>query len=264
MKGLASGLCIILLAAFAAYAGPLEISIGGGPTATSLDDINASIVVFNTLIEHLNETFAVHPDVTGSVAPLMPMVSGLSLHASERYGFTDWLAVGAQLEYMRSSTSTAGSYQGAETSTIDIDLGFQSIGILLGARVTFLNLGLLLAADLGVGYYYASLDHDIVFQIPEEYPEVISGVPPEGSGHNAGGAMGFEAGLSLSYPVAPWLSLGSTVTYRSASIGRLTDANGAELDLDGTGVPETANLDGIVVQINFSILIDLSLDGGKE
>jgi hypothetical protein len=264
MKGLAAGLCIILLAAWAAYAGPLEISFGGGPTATSLDDINAAIIVFNTLIEHLNETFAVHPDVTGSVDPLTPMVSGLALHAAERYWINDWLGVGAQLEYTRSGTSTAGEYQGAETSVIDVDLRFQGIGILLGARATFLDLGLLLAADLGVGYYYASLDHDIVFQIPEEYPEAISGVPPEGSGHNAGGTVGFEAGLSLSYPIAEWFTIGSTLTYRSASVGRLTDDQGVDLDLDGSGVPETANLDGIIVQLTFSINIDLSLDGGKE
>ncbi len=264
MKGLASVLCIMLLATAAAVAGPLELSIGGGPSATSLDDINASISVFNTLINHLNETFADHPDVSGTVGTLSPIVSGLSMHASERYWLADWIAVGAGVEYTRSGASTYGTYEGSETSTIDLSLASQTLGVLVGSRIRFLNMGLLLAADLAAGFYHSILDHTVVFEIPEEYPDAISGVPPESAGRSTGNTFGVEAGFSLAYPIAEWVTVGALLSYRSATIPALKGEDGQPFDLDGNGVPEAINLDGITVQFTFSIRVDLSLDGGKE
>ena len=118
MKGLASVLVILLLS-WSALAGPLEMSIGGGPAATSLNDINAAIDVFNTLITGLNDTWDVIPGVSGHVDLLAPMISGMVLCASERYWVADWIAFGGRFEYSRLATSTRGQYQGAETSTID-------------------------------------------------------------------------------------------------------------------------------------------------
>ena len=137
-------------------------------------------------------------------------------------------------------------------------------GCLAGCRATFLDAGLRLAAEGGVGYYYAVSNRAVVFEIPTEYPDVISGVPSEGEGRYSGGTLGFELGLSLSYPVTSWLSIGSSVSYRAATVNVLTDSAGGDFDLDGDGTPESVDLDGITVRLTFSLNIDLSLNGEKE
>jgi hypothetical protein len=264
MKGLAVALLATLAASAGAIAGPLEITIGGGPAATSLDDVNASIGVFNALILDLNETFAVHPDVTGSVEQLGPMVSGLSLRIGERYWLGDWLGFGAHFQYARSSSAATGFYQGSDVSTIDVALDFDGVGIVLGGCATFIDVGLLISAEIGVGYYFAILDRSVVFEVPSEYPDVISDVPPEGEGRYTGGALGFEIGLAMSYPVTQWFAIGSVLTYRSATVDSLDDLEGTQLDLDGDGATESVNLSGVAVQLTLSLSIDLSLDGKKE
>ncbi len=263
MKGLAIGLLVILLGGAATSAGQLEMSIGGGPTAISLKGINGSIGVINTVIDLLNETFAIHPDVTGSVDSLKPMSSGLALCAEERYWLTDWFAFGGRFEYLRSTSAVSGEYHGSEVSTIDIALDLNGIGLVLGARVVFLDMGLVLAAEGGVGYYYTMFDRSITFEIPSEYPDVISVVPPEGEGRYTGGTFGLELGISLYYRIAPWFSIGSSVSYRSGSIEAPSDRDGDGLDLDGDGVTEGIDLDGVSVQFTFSVSIDLALTGEK-
>jgi hypothetical protein len=262
MKGLAS-LPVILLLGWSALAGPLELSISAGPAATSLNDINTAILVFNTLITHLNETLAVIPGVSGHVDPLAPMISGIALRASERYWVADWIAFSGRFEYSRLATSTRGQYQGAEASTIDVSAGLHNLSVLVGSRVEFLDVGLRLSGDVAVGYFYTTFDHAVVFEIPSEYPDAISGVPPQGEGRHAGGTLGLEVGLSMSYPVADGLSIEALLAYRSATIPVLADAAGQSLDLDGNGAPESATLDGLSVQVGFSLAIDLSLDGEK-
>jgi hypothetical protein len=264
MKGLAVALLATLLAGAGAVAGPLEISFGGGPAATSLDDINASIGVFTQLIAHLNETFAVHPDVSGSVGELQSMVSGFSFHVAERYWLIDWFGLGAQFEYTRSSSAVAGFFEGSEISTIDVALDLDAVGAVVGGCATFLDAGLLLSAEIGVGYYYAIVNRSVVFEIPPEYPDVISGVPPEGEGRYGGGALGLEIGLSLTYPITRWLAVGSVLSYRSATVNSVADPQGTELDLDGDGIRESVNLSGVTVQLTFSLSIDLSPDERKE
>ena len=264
MKGLATLLIAGLLTSVGALAGPLEMSFGGGPTAAALGTVNASIDVVNALITHLNETFAVHPDVAGSVDPLDPMVSGFAFRIGERIWLTDWFGVGAAAEYFASSTETRGAYDGSEVSTIDLALGAKSVSITAGGRAIFLDVGLQLAADAAIGYYYVLFDRAVQFEIPTEYPDVISAVPADGDVRYTGSVLGFEAGLSLSYPVAPWFTLGSSVTYRSTASGAVTDAAGEELDLVGDGTPDAIDLDGITVRLTFSINIDLSPDGEKE
>jgi len=263
MKGLATGLLAILLIGAAASAGQLEMAIGGGPAAISLKEINGSIGVINTVIDLLNETFAVHPDVTGSVGQLDPISSGLSLCAEEWYWLTDWFAFGGRFEYLRSSSAVSGEYHGADLSTIDIALGMNSVGFLLDGRATFLDMGIVLSVQAGIGYYYAAFDRSVTFQIPVEYPDVISVVPPEGTGRHSGGTFAVELGISLCYPITSWFSIGSSISYRSGSVERATDRDGAGLDLDGDGVTEGLNLDGISVQIAFSVDIDLSLTEEK-
>ena len=264
MRRLASVLLFVLLASLTGVAGPLEMWIGGGPAATSLDELNAAITVFNTLITHLNDTFAVHPDVSGVVGSLDPMLSGLSLRAGERYWLTDWFAVGAQVEYISSTSATFGQYQGSSTSTIDIGLGFHNVGFLLSSRFMFLDMGLQLGAEAGVGYYHSVVTRDVTFEIPVEYTDGVSGVPADGSGRFTGGTIGFEGGISLAYPVTPWFTIGSLLTYRSATVPSLSDSQGGLLDIDSDGTSESINLSGITVQLTFSINIDLSLDERKE
>jgi len=264
MKGLATLLIATLLVGAAASAGPLEISFGAGPNATVLADINASIGVFNTLIAHLNETFDVHPDVSGAVDPLDPMVSGLSFCAGERFWLIDWFGVGAAVEYARSTSSTIGFFEGSDISTIDAAFGLTSVSVTLGGRATFLDAGLRLAVDGGVAYTYAIWDGSVLFEIPSEYPDAISGVPPEGESRYTGSTIGFELGLCLSYPIAEWFIIGSSVSYRAATIDSVANREGAQLDLDGDGTPEAIDLDGITVRLTISLNIDLSLNDEKE
>ncbi|MCX6100048.1 MAG: hypothetical protein NTV92_01225 [Candidatus Bipolaricaulota bacterium] len=262
MKGLASVIGILLVSGVA-LAGPLEVSIGGGPATTSLDDINTSILLFNTLITHLNETLAVIPGVSGTVGTLAPMISGMALRASERYWVTDWIAVTGCFEYNRVSTATRGQYIGAETSTIDVSAALTNLSILVGSRIQFLDVGLRLAGDVTAGYFYSTLDHAVVFEIPSEYPDAISGVPPEGEGRASGGTFGVEAGLSMSYPIVDGFCIEALLAYRWATVPVLRDATATPLDFDGNGTPESASLDGLSVQIGFSLALDLSLDGEK-
>jgi len=264
MRGLALVLFTVLVTGVAAIAGPLEMWVGGGPAATSLEEVNAAIGVFNTLIAHLNETFEVHPDVSGAVDPLQPIIGGLALRAGERYWLNDWFAIGAQVEYVRSASATTGEYVGSSLSTIDIALGFHTVGFVLNGRATFLDVGLQLAAEVGAGFYYSMIDRAVVFEVPSEYPDAISGIPPEGTERFTGSALGFEAGMSLAYPLTKWFTIGSLLSYRSATVPSLSNNQGAALDIDGDGMSESMTLDGITVQLTFSIIVDLSLEGEKE
>ena len=264
MRGLALVLFTVLFTSVAAIAGPLEMWVGGGPAATSLEEVNAAIGVFNTLISHLNDTFAVHPDVSGAVKPLRPIISGLALRAGERYWLSDWFAIGGQIEYVRSASATAGEYVGSSLSTIDIALGFHAVDLVLNGRATFLDVGLRLAAEVGAGFYYSMIDRAVIFEVPSEYPDAISGIPSEGSDRFSGSTLGFEAGISLAYPLTEWFTIGSLLTYRSATVPSLSDDQGAALDIDGNGVSDSISLDGITVQLTFSITVDLSPQGEKE
>ena len=264
MKGLASVLLGMILMGVAGLAGPLELGFGAGPSFTSLASFNESIDAINKLLEHLNETFDVHPDVTGTVAPMPSMGTGLNLSAAEQYWLTDWFALGAHVEYMGSSSATTGVYQGSETSQIDLSYRSHVVGAVLGGEVTFVDLGLSLGATGGVGYFYTILDRNVILQIPAEYPDVIAGLPPEGEGRFTGGAFGLEAGISLTYPILGWLTIGTQVIYRSAEVGSLETSQGIGLDLNGDGQNESVSLNGLAVQFTFSINIDLSPGGGKE
>jgi len=264
MKGLASLLIAGILTSVAALAGPLEMTFGAGPSAAALGTLNESIGVINALIGELNETFDVHPDVSGTIDLLDPMGSGISLRAAERLWLTDWLGLGAGVEYFSTSTATQGFYEGSETSTIDIAVDLQSVGVTLGGRLTFLDVGLRLAAEAAAGYYYLICDRSTTFEVPSEYPDVLSSVPPDGAGRYTGGILGFEIGFSISYPIAQWFTIGSTVSYRATGQTSVTDATGAELDLVGDEEPDSIDLDGVTVRLAFSINIDLSPDGEKE
>jgi hypothetical protein len=264
MKGLASLLIAGILTSVAALAGPLEMTLGVGPSAAALGTLNDSIGVVNTLIGHLNDTFDVHPDVSGSIDLLDPMGSGMSLHAGERLWLTDWLGLGAGLSYFSTATATAGFYEGSETSTIDIALDMQSVGVTLGGRATFLDVGLRLAADVAAGYYYLICDRAVTFEVPSEYPDVLSNVPPEGEGRYTGSTFGFEIGFSISYPILRWFTIGSTVSYRATGQTATVDTTGTELDLTGDEEPDSIDLNGVTVRLAFSINIDLSPDGEKE
>ena len=264
MKRLASALIVVVLLGIAGTAKPLELGLGGGPSFALLDSLNESIAILNTLIGHLNETFTIHPDVSGTVAPMPSMGKGLCLTASEQYRITDWFAFGAHVEYMGSSSATAGMYQGSEDSEIDLSYRSHILGVMLGGDITFVDIGLRLGAIGGLGYFHTILDRKVLFEIPSEYPEAIAGVPPAGEGRYSGGAFGLEAGIVLTYPLFEWLTIGTRVVYRTANVASLSSYGGPELDLDGDGRSDSLNLSGLAVQFTFSINIDLSLEGGKE
>jgi hypothetical protein len=264
MKGLATALLFVGLIHPIVIAGSLEMSFGGGPSAVSLDAISDFIELSNAWITELNETFSVRPDVTGTVDLVPPIGGMLALHGAERYWLNDWFALGGHIGYSRTSTATAGFYEGTEVSEIAVDLAFHSVGCVLGGEARFLNVGLRLSAFGGVGYYYVIVDRKTVFEIPSEYQGIPVGVPPEGEGRYTGGTIGFEGGVSLTYPVAPWFLIGSRMAYRSARVSELTDATANVLDLDGDDVGESISLSGLTVQLAVSINIDLSLDGRKE
>lgn len=264
MKGLATALLLVGLIHLATIAGTLEMSLGGGPSAISLNAINDFITLANTWIEDLNETSSVLPNLTGEVDPVPPIRGGMYLQGAERYWPTDRLAFGGHVGYSRASTSTTGFYEGVEVSEITVDLAFHSVGGWLGGEATFLDIGLRLGAFGGIGYYYAILDRKTVFEIPAEYQEIPVGVPPDGEGRYTGGSIGFEAGFSLTYPVAPWFLIGSRLTYRSAEIARLANETADVLDLDGDEAGEPISLSALTVQLSISINIDLSPNGRKE
>jgi hypothetical protein len=192
------------------------------------------------------------------------MGTGVYLTAAERYWMTDWFALGAHVEYMGSSSATSGFYTGSDVSQIDLSYNSHVLGAVLSGSVTFVDLGLRLGAIGGVGYFHTILDRNVIFQIPAEYPEAIAGLPPEGEGRYTGGALGFEAGITLTYPIFDWFIIGTQVTYRSAEVDSLKTAQGVLMDLNGDGQSESVNLSGLAVLFTFSINIDLSLDGGKE
>ena len=265
MKGLLSVLLLgILLLSLPAMAGPLELALGAGPSFAALDSVNDSIGVFNALLAHLNETFDVHPDVTGTIAP-MPLVGrGLFLSGAERYWLTDWFGFGAHIDYFGASSRTSGFYQGDAVSRIDLAYALDVVSASLAADVAFVDLGIRIGASAGVGVHYGILDQTVVFEIPEEYPDVIAGIPPEGESRFTGSGLGFEAGVFVAYPITEWLIIGTRVGYRSANIAELTNEAGLPWDPDGDDRANGLNLTGFTVQISFSIAIDLSLDGGKE
>jgi len=264
MKGLTVCLCVTLLMSVAGLASTLEMSFSAGPSAVSLSQVNNAISAFNVLIEHLNETFEAHPDVDGSVEPLDLMRSGLTFRASEAFRLVDWLAVGAHFELIRASSATTGVYTGASNSNIDVDLRFSTIGLGLDAQIRFLDIGLQLALDLGASYYRSTFDRSVLFEIPEEYPDTLSSVPPDGEGRYTASTFGLELGLSIAYPAASWLTLHSAISYRLAPAQEALDSTGTPLDLDGNGQSESLALGGLSVRLGVSINIDLSLGERKE
>lgn len=264
MKGLASVLLVIILLGITGIAGPLEMSLGGGLSWTPLTSINESISVANTWIGELNQASNDLPSLTGTVVPMPDMDTGMYLSAAEQYRLTDWFALGGHVEYMRLSSATVGLYQGSEISQIDLSYRSHILGVVLGGDVTFVNLGIRLGARGGVGYFYSIVDREAVFQIPNEFTRVPAGLPSEGVGRYTGGTFGLEAGITLSYPIFSWLTIGTQVLYRSAEVDSLTTMQGIGMDLNSDGETDSLNLSGIAVQFMFSINIDLSSDGGKE
>lgn len=264
MKGLVTVGTVLILWSVTLTAGPLELYFGGGPSAAALGEINAIKDLFNTIITELNSNIALLPEITGEIGELDQIGGGIAYQAGERFWLSERLALGGKLEYFRTATSTAGVYTSSETSEISIALNCYSVGLVLGGRYDFLEAGLVLSADLGIGYYYAGFDKAITFQIPPEYPEAISGLPPEGEGRYSGSTFGLEVGLSLSYPIADWLTIGSAIFYRSLTLSGMSDGAGTGLDVDGNGIAEEVDLGGITVQLAFSLSIDLSLEREKE
>ena len=120
---------------------------------------------------------------------------------------------------------------------------------------------MVLSVDLGIGYTYTTFNREITFQIPPEYPEAISGLPPEGAGRYSGFAPKVEAGLALFLPITEWLKVGSSLTYSVLTLAKMTDDQGNDLDLDGNGTAEKVDLGGIGVRFTLSLTLPFLLFG---
>lgn len=257
MKGLVTVTVITLLWGTLALAGTLEFFAGAGPSAAALGSINVGIGVVNRIIADLNSD----PRFYGDVPVLPSLGSGLAYNAGERYWITDRLALGGELTYFKSTSTTSGAYNTVgsnEVSDVSLNLQCQSIGLLIGGRFMFLDVGLKLAVDLGVGYYYSGFNTSITFEMPSEY-NPISIQLPSGKGHYNGSSFGIEGGISLSFPITDWLNVGTSILYRSLTVQHLADSKGNGFDFDGDGTPEVADFGGITVRFNIGLDIDLSL-----
>ena len=231
MKGLVTVTVITLLWGTLAVAGPLEFFAGAGPSAATLGSINDGIDTVNNIIRDLNDD----PRYEGSVLELPHLGSGLFYNAGERYWITDRLALGGMLTYYKATTATNGAYDVVgvtETSDVSIDLKAQSVGLLATGKFVFLDVGLRLAADVSVGYYYSGFHTAITFEMPSTY-DPISIELPSGQGHYNGSSFGIEGGICLSFPIADWINVGTSVLYRSLTVQQLTDSEARGFDFDG-------------------------------
>jgi len=265
MKRLAVGVTILVLVAIPLRAERLAFRIGAGPSFVSLTDVNAAVLKFNGLIALLNEYSDTLPTVTGQVDPLSAIGGGTAYVAGERYWITDSLAFGASLELCSASTAVDGDYDSDGVfSTIAVALDAFGVGLILDGHFDFLDAGVLLGLDLGIGLYYGGVNRNATFEIPEAFPGNLSSVPPSGETRYRGLGLGYRAGVSLAYPITDWLRVDSSVLYRSAAIPSLTDEAGDPMDLYGDGDQQQVELGGITVQFGISISIDLSPNGEKE
>ena len=255
MKGLVTVTVITLLCGTVAFSGTLEFHAGAGPSAAALGSINAGIDVVNIIIGELNTD----PRFDAEVSMLPYLGSGLAYSAGERYWITGNLALGGEVSYFKSASSTSGSYSNgsSEVSNVAIDLQCQSVGVLIGGQFVFLDVGLRLAANLGVGYYYSGFNSSITFEMPSDYHLNIH--LPSGDGHYNGSSLGIEGGVFLSFPLADWINVGAGLSYRSLTVQHLSDSDGTGFDFDGDGTTEVADFSGITVRFNIALDINLSL-----
>ena len=257
MKGLVTVTVITLLWGTVAIAGSLEFFAGAGPSAAALGSINDGIGVVNIITGDLNTD----PRFEDTVPELPNLGSGLAYSAGERYWITDRFALGGELTYFKSTSATSGTYttkDSGEISNVSLSLQCQSIGLLIGGRFTFLDVGLRLAVDLGVGYYYSGFNTATTFEMPSDYHPINIQLS-SGDGHYNGSSLGIEGGISLSFPIADWINVGTSVLYRSLTVQHLVDAEGNGFDFDGDGTAEVADFSGITVQFTIALDINLSL-----
>ncbi len=265
MKGLAT-ICLLLLLAWPAAAGSLEFAVAGGPTAVALVEINADVDRVNAIIRHVNETLALLPNVEGQVPEIERLGGGICLEAAERYRLTDWLGLGGKLSYARAAGEMSGQYLSTDTSEVsmvEMALDLVAVGALLDMTFDFLDAGIMLGGELAAGYYFVGLSHNSLFEIPQEYPEALSGLPPDAQAQYTGGGFGLEASLSVSIPVFSGFSIETAVAYRYAQAS-LADGSGQRPDLDGNGPVDGTDLSGMTVRIGFSLEVGIPGSDEKE
>ena len=247
------GIVLILVGSAPLCAGPLEFFVGAGPGAATFDEVNGSIQLVNVLLGDLNDT----PTFEGNVPELSLLTSGTAYQGGEWYRSSERLSFGGKIEAFHSETTTDGSYtEDGETSEIAIALSTTSVSVVLGGRYEILTSPVRLAVEFGAAYAYSGFASDITFEIPASYP-TISIHPREGRGRYSAHSFGLEGGLSLTLPIAEWLSVRTSVAYRLLSEGRLTDLTGAGLDITGDGRAETVDLSGVTVQFGLSFIVNL-------
>ena len=265
MKGLAA-VCLLLLLAWPAAAGSLEFAVEGGPTAVALVELNADVDRVNAVIRHVNETLALLPNVEGQVPEIERLGGGICLEAAERYRPSEWLGIGGKLSYARTAKEMSGQYVSTDTSeisSVEMALDLVAVGALLDMTFDFLDAGILLGGGLSAGYYFVGFAHTSLFEIPEEYPEALSGLPPDAQAQYSGGGFGLEASLHVSVPVFSGFSIETAVAYRYAQAS-LADGSGQRPDLDGNGPVDRTDLSGMTVRIGFSWEVEIPGSDEKE
>ena len=266
MKGLAIFTAVLMLVPLAATAGGLELHLSGGPARAMLAEQNAIIVRYDALIDHLNEILGLLPNVEGRVPQIGVIGTGLSLAAGERYWITQSLALGGSVSYFDATSGAQGTYLSLDTDTtseILFHLRTRLLQGILQAELRFLDAGVVLAAAASFGYHYGLVDAQSLFEIPEEYPDALSQLPPEIDDRFTGGGWGGDVALSVSYPFLSWMGVRAEVSYRYLPLV-LTDDDRQPLDLDGNGTPERVNFGGFAVRVGLSFHVDLTAPDGKE
>jgi hypothetical protein len=246
-----------------AHAGELDSFLAVGPSFTSLGEISTAVARFDAIIALLNAySDDAGGDVSGSVEPIGTIGEGLSIVAGERYWVLPGFALGIGMEYSQSRDGTSGAYRSREGQTItesniDIQVVSRLLAVALDIQAVVLDIGAQLGVGVRLGYALGRLDVSSTFEVPEGYPDRLAGIPPDLDERYTGGAFGGELAITVSLPLASWLSARTEVGYRMVPV-QLTNDLGVQLDFDGDGSPERISLSGFVVRIGFSLRLDLS------
>jgi hypothetical protein len=257
---------LLVLGPLSADGGELDSHFAVGPSLTSLGEIRTVVERFDAILGILNSYFeAFGADVRGSVAPIGSIGGGISVTAGQRYWLLPGFGVGAVVAFAQCRDGTSGVYESRSGSTltpypVNIRVDGRLLDAALDLQAVLLNAGVRIGAGIRLGYYFGRLDVVSVLEIPDEYPDQLAGIPPEVDDRFTGGAFGGEFAITLSVPIASWLTVRGEAVYRIVPM-QLTNEIGDQLDFDGNGIPERISFGGLVFRVGVCLRLDLSSEG---
>jgi len=249
----------LVLVPLAIEAGEWDSHFSAGPSLTSMGELTTVVARFDAILQVLNDYFEEFPaEVRGVVPPIRRIGGGVSVIAGERYWLWPGFALGIATEFSHSRDGTSGVYQSRERDyAVDVHVEASLLGAALDVQAIVLDAGIRLGVGIRLGYYLARLDVLSSFEVPQEYPDQLAGIPPDLEDRFTGGAFGGEFAFVVSYPIAPWLTARAEAIYRVVP-AQLANTVGDQLDFDGNGTPERISLGGFAVRLGFSLRLDLS------